>query len=89
MSTSPNCDSVSDNRCWESLDFTLSKSVLKEGLLDVGTPQPRFGSKGTVFLEKDWSIDEKLGEDVLTNNIAVSKFFHKLNSSKDDTFTFR
>ena len=82
-------DSVPENRSWESVDFTLSKSVLQEGLLDVETPQPRFGASGTVILEKGWSVDEKLGEAALTNNIAVSKLLLNLNSSKDSTFNFR
>jgi hypothetical protein len=84
-----NTEDNAEVRHWESADFSISKAVLVEGSIDVGMNQPRFGAKGTIVLEKNWSVDGKIGEAELTSNEALSKTLYSVKSDEDSVINFR
>ena len=77
------------SRTWESGDFCVSKTVLVEGQIDLEPGLPRFGSKGTVVLDKNWKVDGKVGEPELTGNSSLSRLLSSLKSDETCTFNFR
>ena len=84
-----NIEDNTEVRNWESADFSISKAVLVEGDIDLGTNQPRLGSRGKIVLEKKWSVDGKVGEAELTENEVLSKMLHSVKQDEDTIINFR
>jgi hypothetical protein len=84
--------STEDNaviRHWESADFSISKAVLVEGHVDVGANQPRFGSKGTIILEKNWSVGGEISEAHLTKQEILSEMLLWIKKDENSVVNFR
>lgn len=89
MSSSENL--VPELRIWESGDFTVSKTVLEEGEIELDEEiwTPRFGSTGMAELDQDWTLDGDVDEEELTSNPTLSRMLHCSKSLQPTVINFR